>query len=140
MTTPEKELRSQSSRKWDEEDLEAPGTGRKAVVSLEDGSEEYEDIAVLRSARTRNGAFVRQRILQRNRNCLIAIHPDRFNGPAFEQFSCHGSQAQEDLTTLAANIVDYFEDRVGYQADPDPDRATWNDRRVPAARQGNDRL
>ena len=54
-----------ASREWDDEDLDAPGTGRKAVVSLEDGSEEYEDISVLRSARTRNGAFLRQRILQR---------------------------------------------------------------------------
>jgi type III restriction enzyme len=125
MTKPRKELRSQSSRKWDDEDLEAPGTGRKAVVSLEDASEEYEDIAVLRSARTRNGTFVHQRILQRNRNCLIAIHPDRFNGPAFEQYSCHSSQAQEELTALAARIVDYYEQSVEYEEDPDPDRLTW---------------
>jgi type III restriction enzyme len=40
-------------------------------------------------------------------------------------FACHGSQTQLELTTLAANIVDYFEDRVGYQDDPDPDRAIW---------------
>jgi type III restriction enzyme len=125
MTTPRKELRSQSSRKWDDEDLEAPGTGRKAVVSLEDASEEYEDIAVLRSARTRNGTFVHQRILQRNRNCLIAIHPDRFNGPAFEQYSCHGSQAQDELMALAARIVDYYEQRVDYEEDPDSERLTW---------------
>jgi type III restriction enzyme len=125
MSSVEKDLRSQASREWSEEDLEAPGTGRKAVVSLKEGSEEYEDIDVLRSARTRNGAFLRRRILQRNRTCLNAIHPDRFSGPAFEQFSCHGSQAQDELTTLAARIVDFFEDRVGYQEDPDPDRATW---------------
>jgi type III restriction enzyme len=56
---------------------------------------------------------------------VSAIHPDRFRGPAFEQLGCHGSQAQVELTTLAAGIVDYFEDRVGYQDDPDPDRATW---------------
>lgn len=125
MTKPQKELRSQSLREWDDEDLDAPGTGRKAVVSLQDGSEDYEDIAVLRSARTRNGTFVHQRILQRNRNCLIAIHPDRFNGPAFEQYSCHGSQAQDELTALAARIVRYYEQRVEYEEDPDPDRLTW---------------
>jgi type III restriction enzyme len=125
MKPPEKELRATASRQWNAEDLEAPGTGRKAVVSLESGSEEYEDIAVLRSARTRNGAFVRQRILQRNRNCLIAIHPDRFNGPAFEQYSCHGSQAQDELAALAARIVDYYEERVEYEANADPDRMTW---------------
>jgi type III restriction enzyme len=125
MKPPEKELRATASREWDAEDLEAPGTGRKAVVSLEDGSEAYEDIAVLRSARTRNGAFVRQRILQRNRNCLIAIHPDRFNGPAFEQYSCHGSQAQDELAALAGRIVDYYEERVEYEGNADPDRMTW---------------
>lgn len=125
MASAEKDLRSAASREWSEEDLEAPGTGRKAVVSLKEGSEEYEDIDVLRSARTRNGAFLRRRILQRNRACINAIHPDRFSGPAFEQFSCHGSQAQDELTALAARIVDFFEDRVEYQEDPDPDRETW---------------
>jgi type III restriction enzyme len=121
----ERDLKSQGGRQWDQEDLDAPGTGRKAVVSLKKSSERYQDIEVLRSARTKNGAFLRRRILQRNRTCVNAIHPDRFQGPAFEQFSCHGSQAQIELTTLAANIVDYFEDRVEYQDDPDPDRATW---------------
>jgi type III restriction enzyme len=125
MTKIEKELRTSAERPWPHDALEAPGTGRKAIVSLEEGSEELAYIAVLRSARTQNGAFLRRRILQRNRACVNAIHPDRFSGPAFEQLSCHGSQAQEDLTTLAANVVDYFEDRVGYQRDPDPDRATW---------------
>jgi type III restriction enzyme len=92
---------------------------------LKEGSEEYEDIDVLRSARTRNGAFLRRRIQQRNRACLNAIHPDRFNGPAFEQFSCHGSQTQDELADLAAKIVDYFEQHVTYQEDPDPDRTIW---------------
>ena len=56
---------------------------------------------------------------------MNAIHPDRFRGPAFQQWSCHGSDAQDELVTLAAEIVDYFEDRVGYEGDPDPDRETW---------------
>jgi type III restriction enzyme len=46
-------------------------------------------------------------------------------GPAFEQFSCHGSQAQVELTDLAAKIVDFYEDRVEYEEDPDPARAVW---------------
>jgi type III restriction enzyme len=125
MASVERDLRSQASRAWTDEDLEAPGTGRKATVSLKEGNEEYEDIDVLRSARTRNGAFLRRRILQRNKACLNAIHPDRFAGPAFEQYGCHGSQAQDELTVFAAKIVDYFEDRVEYQEDPDPDRAMW---------------
>ena len=125
MTKIERDLKTTGDRPWPDSALEAPGTGRKATVSLEQGSEEYAYIDVLRSARTQNGAFLRRRLQQRNRACVNAIHPDRFRGPAFEQFSCHGSQAQTELTTLAANIVDYFEDRVGYQDDPDPDKATW---------------
>ncbi len=125
MTKVDKDLKSTASRPWAQEDLDAPGTGRKATVSLKEGSEEYEYLDVLRSARTQNGTFLRRRLQQRNRACVNAIHPDRFRGSAFEQFSCHGSQAQIDLTNLAASIIDYFEDRVGYQGDPDPDRATW---------------
>jgi type III restriction enzyme len=125
MSRIERDLQSRAARPWRQQDLDAPGTGRKAVVSLERGSEEYQDIDVLRSARTKNGDFLRRRILQRNRTCSNKIHSDYFHGPAFEQFSCHGSQAQLELTSLAAEIVDYFEERVGYQDDPDPDCAIW---------------
>jgi type III restriction enzyme len=121
----ERKLRTTADRPWPPEALEAPGTGRRATVSLEEGSEELSYLDVLRSARTQNGAFLRRRVQQRNRACVNAIHPDRFRGAAFEQRSCHGSQAQEELTTLAANVVDYFEDRVSYQDDPDPERAIW---------------
>jgi type III restriction enzyme len=125
MAALEKKLRAESERTWPPKSLEHPGTGRKATVSLKDGSEQFDYIDVVRGARTLNGVFLRRRILQRNRACVNAIHPDRFYGPAFEQYSCHGSQAQESLTALAAQVVDYFEERVDYQDDPDPDRATW---------------
>jgi type III restriction enzyme len=125
MKPAERKLKATAERPWPQEALDAPGTGRKATVSLAEGSEELTYVDVLRSARTQNGAFLRRRILQRNRACLNAIHPDLFRGPAFEQWSCHGSQAQEDLTALGAEMVDYFEDRVDYQEDPDPDRSVW---------------
>jgi type III restriction enzyme len=125
MSKVERDLRSSAERPWPRGDLDARGTGHKAVVSLETSVEQHGYIDVLRSARTHNGAFLRRRILQRNKLCVDAIHPDRLRGPAFEQYSCHGSQAQEDLTTLAASCVDYFEDRVGYEDDPDEDRAIW---------------
>jgi type III restriction enzyme len=47
------------------------------------------------------------------------------NGQAFLQASCQGSEAQEKLGKLAAEVADYYEDRVGYGSDPDPDRAFW---------------
>lgn len=125
MTKADKDLKSSAARPWPQDALDAPGTGRKTVVSLEEGTDEVAYIDVLRSARSQNGAFLRRRILQRNSFCVANIHPDRFQGPAFEQFSCYGSQAQDELTTLAAQIVDHFEDRVRYQDDPDPDRAVW---------------
>ena len=121
----ERNLATTAERPWPQHALDAPGTGRRAVVSLETGAEELTAVHVLRSARTPNGVFLRQRILQRNRACVNAIHPDRFRGPAFEQASCYSSQAQANLTDLAATIVDYFEDRVSYQDDPDPLRVRW---------------
>ena len=125
MTKIENDLKTAAARPWPDEALEAPGTGRKATVSLEDGSDKHEYVDVLRSARTQNATYLRNRLQQRNRACVNAIHPDLFQGPAFEQMSCHGSQAQDELTTIAANIVDYFEERVGFQEDPDPEKATW---------------
>jgi type III restriction enzyme len=120
-----KDLKATADRPWQDDALDAPGTGRMAVMYLEQEREEQTSIDVIRSARTQNGVFLRRRILQRNRACLNAIHPDWFRGAAFEQLSCHGSQAQEDLVTLAAKIVEFFEDRVGYEDDPDPERAIW---------------
>jgi len=121
----ERDLATTAERPWPQGALDAPGPGRRAVVSLETGAEDLTAIDVLRSARTPNGTILRQRILQRNRACVNAIHPDSFRGPAFEQASCYGSQAQANLTDLAAGIVDYFEDRVTYQEGPDPLRARW---------------
>jgi type III restriction enzyme len=125
MTRIDAMLKASADRPWSQEARDAPGTGSKTVVSLADGTDKRTSIDVLRSARTQNGAFLRRRILQRNAFCVQNIHPDRFQGPAFQQSSCHGSQAQDDLTALAAGIVDHFEDRVGYQDDPDPDRKLW---------------
>lgn len=78
MTKIERDLKTTADRPWPDSALEAPGTGRKATVSLQEGSEEYAYIDVLRSARTQNGAFLRRRLQQRNRACVNAIHPDRF--------------------------------------------------------------
>jgi len=126
MRTMIQRLRSRAKSPWASEFLEAPGLGRKSVVSLKtDSRERTEYIEVLRSARTRNSAYVRRRLAQRNRACVNALHPDHFLGPAFDQFSCHGSVAQTELQELATQIGDHFEDRVDYQEDPDPDSATW---------------
>lgn len=88
--------------------------------------ERDELIEVLRSARTRNGIYFRRRLAQRNRNALIAVDPDSYMlGDAFQQLSCQGSQSQETLVGLADEVVDYYEDRVAYDYDPDPDLSTW---------------
>ncbi len=63
-------LRTTAQRPWPAEALDAPGTGRRAIVSLSTGAEELSYVNVLRSARTQNAAFLRRRILQRNRNCV----------------------------------------------------------------------
>lgn len=118
-------LRTTAQRPWPPEALAAPGTGRRAVLSLETSDEIQDYIDVLRSARTQNSLFLQRRLMQRNRDCMNAIHADDFRGDAFTQHSCHGSQAQEDLVALAAEIVDYFEDRVTYEDDPDSRRRIW---------------
>ncbi len=106
--------------------LEAPGMGRRIVVSLEREEQERDEyLAVLRSARTQNGIFLRRAIQSRNRACLNAIHPDAFSGPGYAQKSCHGSFAQVELQGVAARVVDHYESAVEYQDDPDPERKTW---------------
>ena len=126
MGSQEKRLRSQGSRPWAPEFLEASGVGRLGVLSLADEDvvrSEYLD--VLRSARTQNGVYMRRRLLARNRACVNAVHPDAIAGPAFDQLACQNSHAQEELNALALSACEYFEDRVEYQVDPDPDRSTW---------------
>ncbi|MGH3430332.1 MAG: hypothetical protein ACRDQZ_22650, partial [Mycobacteriales bacterium] len=120
-------LRTEGQRSWPQEALDAPGAGRRSVVSLATESvSRTELIEVLRSARTLNGVYLRRRLVARNRNALNAIDPDAYmKGPAFEQYSCHGSQAQATLTHLADAAADFYEDRVTYDTDPDPDLATW---------------
>lgn len=126
MASQVKKLRSRGASPWDAEFLEASGVGRLSVLSLADEDilrTEYLD--VLRSARTPNGHYLRRRLLARNRACMNAIHPDAITGPAYEQLSCQNSMAQEDLNALAASVAEYYEDRVEFEIDPDPDRTTW---------------
>ena len=113
-------------RIWPPEELEAPGRGRRTVVSLEREEQEKDEyLDVLRSARTPNAVFLRRYIQHRNRGCLNAIHPDSFKGEGFRQESCLGSVAQAELKVTGDRVVEYYEDGVEYQDDPDPDTATW---------------
>jgi type III restriction enzyme len=84
-----------------------------------------EFLAVVRSARTQNGTFLRRYVQQRNRSCSIAIHPDTFLGGGYAQNSCLGSTAQVELRDVGVRVVDHYEAAVEYQDDPDPDKATW---------------
>lgn len=120
-------LRTDGHRSWPHEALDAPGLGRRSLVDLASESvERTELIEVLRSARMLNGIYLRRRLATRNRNALNAVDPDAYmQGEAFQQWSCQGSQAQDALTRLADAAADYYEDRVTYDTDPDPDLATW---------------
>lgn len=122
-----RKLVAEGARLWPQDALDAPGLGRRSVVSLERESvEATELIQVLRSARTLNGIYLRRRLAARNRNALNAVDPDAYmKGPMFGQFSCQGSVAQDALTASANGVADYYEDRVTYDEDPDPDFATW---------------
>lgn len=124
-------LVSQSQRPWPPKDLLAPGLGKKSVVRLE--QEDKKDVAktdlikVLRSARALNGLYLRRRLSARNRDALISIHPDLLSqGPSFSQWSCQGCQAQADLARLADDIADFYEERVGFEQDADPETSTWS--------------
>jgi type III restriction enzyme len=116
-----------AAREWtNSADLDAPGRGRLTVLSLAKEEQEREEyLDVVRSARTNNGVFLRRYIQQRNRACLHAIHPDVFKGEGFSQFSCLGSTAQTVLRTAGDGVVEHYEAGVEYEADPDPDSATW---------------
>lgn len=122
-----KALKTEGQRVWPQNALDAPGLGRKSVVDL--AAETVGQtvlLDVLRSARTLNGIYLRRRLAARNRNALNAVDPDSYmKGAAYEQFSCQGSQAQTTLTALADAAADFYEDRVTYDTDPDPDLATW---------------
>ncbi|MFO1464323.1 MAG: DEAD/DEAH box helicase family protein [bacterium] len=126
MTDPIKYIKSESSRAWAAEDLDAPGLGHLKVISLENEKKEREELLeVIRSARSENGIFLRRAIQQRNRSCCNALHPDFFNGSAFQQHSCQGSTAQKKLLELAEGIVSYYEDHAEYEYDPDPEKVIW---------------
>lgn len=127
MSSQLKALRTEAQRVWAQDALDAPGLGRKNVVDLAaETIGKTELLHVLRSARTMNGIYLRRRLAARNRNALNAIDPDSYmKGPAYEQFSCQGSQAQTTLAGLADGAADYYEDRVTYDNDPDPDLAMW---------------
>lgn len=128
MADQERKVRTEGQRPWPQEALDAPGLGRRSVLNLaKEEVERTELIDVLRSARTVNGVYLRRRLAARNRNALNAVDPSAYmKGPAFQQFSCQGSDAQEKLTQLADEVADHYEDRVGYDRNVDPDDESWS--------------
>lgn len=120
-------LKTEGQRTWPQDALDAPGAGRRSIVKLEEDSKvRTELLQVLRSARTLNGVYFRRQLASRNRNAVNAVDPDAYmKGPSFEQYSCQGSAAQVSLRSLADTAADFYEDRVTYDSDPDPDLATW---------------
>jgi type III restriction enzyme len=127
MREKERMLRTEGQRAWPQDALDAPGLGKRSVLNLASESvERTELIDVLRSARTKNGIYFRRRVAARNRNALNALDPDAYmKGAAFQQHSCQSSLAQERLTELADDVADYYEDRVGYDQNADPDLESW---------------
>jgi type III restriction enzyme len=124
--TPAIKMIAAAAHEWPQDQLEAPGIGRRTVISLEREQQEADEyLDVVRSARTPNGLFLRRHIQQRNRACLNAIHPDSYQGNGFQQLSCLGSIAQTELRNVGNRVVEHFEEGVDYQDDPDPETATW---------------
>lgn len=120
-------LKVEGQRTWPQAALDSPGIGRRSVMNLaEESAGHTELLHVLRSARALNGVFLRRRLAARNRNAVNALDPDSYmKGAAYEQYACQGSVAQKALVDYADSVANFYEDRVTYAPDPDPDLATW---------------
>lgn len=90
-------IRSRGASPWAQEFLDSPGQGIVSIIALDnEGIERTELLSVLRSARSKNGEYFRRKMLARNRAASHMIDEDVLKGPAFGQFSCQGSVAQQD--------------------------------------------
>jgi type III restriction enzyme len=119
-------MRTQGRRPWSDEDLRAKGRGQRQTFDLaEEEVLAREYFEVLLSARTRNSEYLRRRIQQSNRSCVISIDASSYSGAAYEQWSCMGSAAQDELDELAGWVVGQYEAGVRYGTDSDPARARW---------------
>jgi type III restriction enzyme len=118
-------IASQGRRRWADEDLEAPGVRRSLSISLVGQEDRKRYAQIAKSSTTPNGAFLRRRIQRLSRSCAHLLHPDLFNGAAYEQASCSGSQAQKDLAALALDVVHAYEQSVELQVNPIREERAW---------------
>jgi type III restriction enzyme len=121
----QKRIVSQGKRTFDEEDLVAPGIRRTRTISLARDNDQTRFAAIATNSRTPNGVFLRRRIQRLSRPCAHQLHPDLFNGPAFEQASCAGSLAQTELANLGADVVDAYEQSVELKVNPIVAERQW---------------
>jgi type III restriction enzyme len=120
-----KRIVSQGRREWAEDDLVAPGIRRSRKISLVGDEDQTRFAEIATNCRTSNGAFLRRRIQRLSRSCAHQLHPDLFKGPAFDQASCAGSLAQTELASLAADVVDAYEQSVQLQRNPIASERSW---------------
>ena len=112
-----KRIASQGKRKWDDDDLVAPGLKRTKRISLAGNQDQTRFIRIATNSRTPNGVFLRRRIQRLSRSCAHQLHPDLFKG-SFDQGSCASSLAQTELASLASDVVEAYEQSVQLEENP----------------------
>jgi len=121
-----KKIRVLSQAIFAEEHLAAKGRKLIQKISLrgEEDTTKYEQIAA--SMRRKNGEYLRRRVQLRSRHCAHLLEPELFTGPAYDQWSCSGSTAQDILSERASAMADAFESTVDLVPNEIYGEETWN--------------
>ncbi|HEY8814307.1 MAG TPA: hypothetical protein VIP57_04300 [Candidatus Dormibacteraeota bacterium] len=112
LDTEVKKIKSQATKRWDEDELIAPGLRTLKRIKLTGGDDDTRYKSIAAATRRPNGEFLRRRIQAGNRHCAHLLEPEIFTGPAHEQRACSGSLAQQMLAERAAAVIDQFERSV----------------------------
>jgi type III restriction enzyme len=120
-----KKIKSQATKRWDEDELIAPGLRTLKRIKLTGGDDDTRYKAIAAATRRPNGEFLRRRIQAGNRHCAHLLEPQIFTGAAYEQRACSGSLAQQMLAERAAAVIDQFERSVQLVPNKISGEETW---------------
>lgn len=110
----EKRIQARGKSAWDGDDRLSVGERSVRTISLKENEDRVKFARMASATRTPNGEVLRRKIRGRSRHCANLINPDLYNGPAFDQRSCVGSIAQVELTKLASDVIEQYEQTVEF--------------------------
>jgi type III restriction enzyme len=129
-------IRSAGDRPFLDADMESAGRATRLAfdLTMKEEALKAQVLAIGQNIRAGHRDHFRDRVKALSREAFNFLPEDILSGLMFDQSSAVHSTAHEEVSRIALEYVDDFEQRTGWAQEPDPQRSTWAPRQLQLSR------